>query len=381
MNNSIKVNYYDRFRCIAEECPFSCCQEWKITVDEKTLQKWQGVKLGQSEITLCNCVEKDDDGYVISLEENKKCPFLNNKKLCNIVTELGEEFLSDTCTTFPRNLNKFVDRIEYTLDFGCPAVIDLINEHKDAIQFNQEGNNNYTSTGLYQVREMILDMIKNEEYSLTERMMMTFYCLLDLLEDEDIDEEMIDVYKSKEYGQPLVREIRKMKFNLADSFWERNELFLDIVQLYRRQDLYREYLEEISTLAEKLEEYYSDSGIKEKVKTFEAQYVAYQGLLKNYLIGEIFANCLKEDMNLEDIVMVFQWIILEYCVIKQAVFLKWLSQDEKSIDYHIVKEYIMLIARIAGYNQKDIKEYLEDSFESTILEWGHIALILGNEKM
>lgn len=36
----IKMNGYDTFRCIADRCSISCCEEWKISVDEESYQNW-----------------------------------------------------------------------------------------------------------------------------------------------------------------------------------------------------------------------------------------------------------------------------------------------------------------------------------------------------
>ena len=32
----IRPDYYDKFSCIAGQCPITCCQEWKIAVDADT---------------------------------------------------------------------------------------------------------------------------------------------------------------------------------------------------------------------------------------------------------------------------------------------------------------------------------------------------------
>lgn len=387
MSTTIKTNYYDTFRCIASQCSFTCCQEWRIGLDEETLHKWRGLKLNaiseeeerQPEMVLCHHVETEDSGHIISLKKDKKCPFLNKEKLCRVVLELGEDFLSETCTTFPRQINRFDDRTEYSLDPGCPAVVDLLHEDLNAISFCAEGVQ--TSSVLYLVRDMMLTMIEDENYSLTERMMMIFYVLLELLEQEEITEEKVNVYKDSKQLQPLVQAIRKMKFNPVDSFWEGNELFLDIVHNYRKQKLYVDYLEAISAIAEGLEDKYTDKAIREKIKSFGIALEPYESLFKNYLIAEIFGSCLKPEMSLEDVVIGFQWITLEYATLKQAIFLKWLMQGEKPIEYGMVRDYIAVLSRVTGYDESDIREYLENSFEEIVWEWGYLALVLGNGKM
>lgn len=394
MNHCIKIKDYDTFRCIADQCPFTCCQEWRIGVDDKTFQKWKGLKLeavdrngkNQHELILCDCVEKEESGQIIKLGKDKKCPFLNEKKLCKIVLELGEDHLSETCTTFPRQINTFEDRTEYSLDPGCPAVVDLLNENSNAIQLVTDGSEIEASSAqssdlLYLVREIIFTILEDETYLLTERMMIIFYALLELLEEKQLSEEKVNAYKNRKHLQPVANAIRKMKFNAMDSFFERNELFLDVVENYRKQKLYVDYLEEISVLAENLEEVYSEEEIVEKLQVFKEAFAGYEELLKNYLMAEIFGNCLMPDMELEDMVIAFQWITLEYSVLQQAIFLKWLAEGEKAVTYEMVKCYIIVISRVTGYDQSDIKEYLENSFESMIWEWGYLALIVGNSKV
>lgn len=62
---------------------------------------------------------------VIRLDEEHRCPFLAKDKLCRLVLAYGDSILSETCTTFPREVHRFADHEEDTLMPGCPAVIDL----------------------------------------------------------------------------------------------------------------------------------------------------------------------------------------------------------------------------------------------------------------
>lgn len=389
MKNTAKVNYYDVFRCLADQCPYTCCQEWGISVDDETRQKWQTIKmktlgLGDEkdpELTLCSCLEKEGEGHIISLKEDKTCPFLDDKKLCQLVVKLGMEYSADICRKYPRYTNEFKSRDEYSLDFGCPAVIDLINAQPQGVEFIEEGEVERPLSLLEEVRAMIIQIIQNEKYSLTECLMMSFHCLMEFLDTQDFTEELIEECLDEAYLEGLVNELRKLEFNRVDSFWERNELFQDIIQLYRREETYEVYIEEIAMWSERLVEWYSDEDITEKSNIFEEQYVAFEKLLRNYLAAEIWASCLKEESTLEDIVMVCQWIMLEYCAIKQAIFFKWLIKEEKEIVYNDVREYIMIISRMAGYDQEDIKKWLEYSFNTKILEWGYVALILGNARV
>ncbi len=389
MSQVVKVNYYDAFHCIGSKCPFTCCQEWAISVDEDTLEKWKGVTLETIGIKdekratsiLCDCVEKEESEYVIALKKDKTCPFLNKDKLCSVVLGLGEDYLSKTCTTYPRHVHKVGNQEEYSLDFGCPAVIDLIYLEEKGIYFISEGAKAHQPSVLEEVRKMILERIQDETYTLTESILMAYCCLLELLEEEELTIEVVEAYESREYLEALVTEMQTMKVEEIDSFWERNEQFLDRIQLYRKDETYTKDIEAYSVLAERLEEYYSDAWLLDKNTVFEVQYQKFEKLLRNYLVAELWANVLRDHMTLVDMVMVYQWVILEYCGIKQLTFLKWVSEEQRMVDYSMVRDAIMMIARMIAYDQDEIEKCLAYSFEEPILDWGTLALIVGSGKM
>lgn len=384
MSQKVKINYYDKFKCTADKCSFNCCKEWRIGIDEETLDKWQGVKLpAQSEenlkeLSLCSCLQEEEHGYIIAHKEDKNCPFLDGKKLCRIVSQLGEEYLADTCTTFPRQINSFENRSEYSLDACCPVVIDIMHEEKEPVSFIKEGTSLDEEDLLENVRGMMIELVGGEEYTIPERMMMTFYALLDLLRQRKLTAQSISRCTTKAYLEELAAAIRNMLFDPIESIIECNELFLDVVDNYRRNGLYVEYLEGISKLGESLEDEYCDDELIEVNECFERQFIKYENLMKNYLIAELFGNSLMPESTLEDLVVAFEWIAMEYVSVRQAIFLKWLKEGSQELTYDMVRDYMMIIARVTGYDQEDIREYLENSFESVVWEWGYLALILGN---
>ena len=115
MKREVKTDGYDTFVCIADKCSFTCCQEWKITVDDATYKKWNRLSLPmQNKKNLDQYVEQKDGARVIALNEQKQCPFLNEQKLCNLVLNFGDEVLPETCAVFPRQIHEFEDRKEYS---------------------------------------------------------------------------------------------------------------------------------------------------------------------------------------------------------------------------------------------------------------------------
>ena len=376
MKKEIKTNYYDTFTCIADKCSFTCCQEWKIAVDDDTYIKWKCLSLTKNNNDfLEKYVEQKDGARVITLNEHKRCPFLNEKKLCNLVLNFGDEVLSETCATFPRQIHEFADRKEYFLVSCCPEAVDLLNQQAK-ICFTQniadlEGDI------LFQIRAMMITMMQNQQFSISKNLMMIFFLLLDFHQMESISKKEIDEYQDEAMLKELSDTIDNMQFISLDTFEENNELFLDMVENYQKQELYTSYLEPIIVIAENLSKDDDQHKIKVQLKKFEKEFSSYEKLFRNYLVVEIFSNSLMPESDLESMVVMIQWIAMEYALMRHAIFLSWLVDEQKKLSYTVVRDYIVVISRMMGYDQEDIYEYLEKSFEDLIWEWGYLALLIG----
>ena len=71
-----------------------------------------------------------------------------------------------------------------------------------------------------------------------------------------------------------------------------------------------------------------------------------------------------------------QWLMLQYAALRQSLFLIWQDSPE-AFSYEKVREALVIINRMTGYDEEDIYEYLENSFASPIWDWGYFALVVG----
>lgn len=376
MKKEIKTDYYDTFTCIAGKCSFNCCQEWKIAVDDDTYRKWNNLSLTKQNNDYIDQYVKQKDGTrIIALNEQKQCPFLNEEKLCNLVLNFGDEVLSETCAVFPRQIHEFTDRTEYSLLPCCPEVVDLMNQ-QDKICFTKNMFD-IDQDILVQIRTMIIEIMQNQNFSISKNMMMIFYILLDISQNKSVLKKEIDEYKDKAVLKELSDTIDNMQFLSLDTFEENNELFLDIAENYRKQELYTSYLEPIAVIAESLSRDYDKRKMIVQLQKFEKQFSSYEKLFRNYLVVEIFSNSLMPESDMESIVIMIQWIAMEYAIIRHSIFLSWLLDEQEKLSYTVVRNYIVVISRMMGYDQEDIYEYLDKSFENLIWEWGYLALLIG----
>ena len=119
-----KPIYFDSFRCIAGQCPDSCCKEWDVQVDEASAALYRSLpgELGEQ----LRSVLKEEDGETVMTIIDGRCPMWREDGLCRIQAELGHDALCKTCREFPRLTHDYGDFVEKQLELSCPEAARLI---------------------------------------------------------------------------------------------------------------------------------------------------------------------------------------------------------------------------------------------------------------
>jgi len=116
--------YYDRFRCIASNCPDSCCKEWTVDVDGAAAEFYRSLN-GALGDRLREVLQDTEDGTIMEIE-NGRCPMWRLDGLCRIQAELGHDALCKTCREFPRLRHDYGSFVELGLELSCPEAARLI---------------------------------------------------------------------------------------------------------------------------------------------------------------------------------------------------------------------------------------------------------------
>ncbi len=132
--------YYPAFRCIADRCRHNCCIGWEIDIDEDTAAYYKTVD-GALRTRLDNGIRETDGVCSFVLTADERCPFLNERGLCDIIAQLGENALCQICTDHPRFRNHFSDRTEIGLGLCCEeaARILLTATSDELIEMDDDG--------------------------------------------------------------------------------------------------------------------------------------------------------------------------------------------------------------------------------------------------
>lgn len=178
--------YAEDFHCIASECEDSCCHGWGVYIDKATYKKYRAtpaLRHAAAEHIESNPNGRDNFKYArIKFTANNRCPFLAEDKLCNIQKQHGAEFLSKTCSRYPRALVRFDGAMQKALYLSCPEAARLVLlspqllPPQDAPRYHeflleQPQNSVLSSSALVrQMRSFALDLLQDRTYPLWQRL-------------------------------------------------------------------------------------------------------------------------------------------------------------------------------------------------------------------
>jgi len=118
-------HYYGAFRCIASQCPDSCCKEWEVEVDQAAAAFYRSLP-GDLGDRLRQVLRDDPESGTVTTIINGLCPMWRSDGLCRIQAELGHDALCKTCREFPRLRHDYGSFAELGLELSCPEAARLI---------------------------------------------------------------------------------------------------------------------------------------------------------------------------------------------------------------------------------------------------------------
>lgn len=257
------MSFYPEFHCIGGICEDSCCENWEIDLDDESVKLYRKQK-GAFGNRLRENMRAKDKQFILN---GTRCPFLNDKNLCDIFTEMGEECLCQTCTNFPRHIEEFDDLKEVSLTISCPEACRIMLRLEDKITFDcKEGTdeiyglkqmkplsffqkrkenklNAALFSCLFEVRNVFFEILQNRELTIQERAVLVLANMPMIQEYMDCKEyEKINtyIYKNKDiYGSKKifvksgegVKEISIMDLFHKEQF-HRKEYMMQILNMY-----------------------------------------------------------------------------------------------------------------------------------------------------
>lgn len=176
----VKPTFYKTFKCIAGDCPDSCCQGWEVDVDSDSLEYYKTLDNSlEIKKRIDSVLSKDEfDNTIFTLAPKKRCPFLNNENLCDMHIAIGGEHTPYTCRTFPRFIYDFGATREIGISFSCPVASDMM-YNTESFDFETDINSDLPTLNdidaekyflLYKGRAEAYKIAKDKNKSIRERL-------------------------------------------------------------------------------------------------------------------------------------------------------------------------------------------------------------------
>lgn len=130
-------DYYKTFSCIGGSCPDSCCIGWEVDIDEETFYYYRTVQGAFGKRLNAHMTDTGEDKYFPMTAENR-CPFLNERNLCDIILNLGEESLCQVCTEYPRYYMSVGNYEQIDMSLSCMELGRLFFSSDDPVRYSRE---------------------------------------------------------------------------------------------------------------------------------------------------------------------------------------------------------------------------------------------------
>lgn len=194
---------FKNFKCIADKCSDNCCIGWEIDVDDETYEYYKSIteEFGERIINNIKC----DECRHFMLDNDERCPFLDENNLCEIIINLGEDRIPEICRNHPRFYNWLYDRVEMGIGLCCEEAGRRLFASPEKLNVRVDYKlTDDLSDILTHLRERAIEIAQNRDYSIFDRVKM----FLEL---------------SKKADDCLINNNQSEIVALKDEFWEFGE--------------------------------------------------------------------------------------------------------------------------------------------------------------
>lgn len=364
-----RPEFVDAFQCIADSCTYTCCSGWNVIIDNETHKNYKALYEGIEN----NCFFDGVDGtHYIKLKDGQICPFLNEKGLCKLVIEHGDNALSHTCKIFPRMImGSYDDVLEYSVDNGCPAVLDLLRKFQAPLRFNLDAPDDAEITDLRYSDEKIQSLAyRNQIIDLLQILELPLWARLYLIYDFSIhlgasdNQELLQKYNNVQWIHD-----KYTQWNLIDANFETKFMLYHILfhSYYEYGNYgYDKYIVKLKKFCSELyvDKLFSDWNEFQKIWKKE------NGFIENLCVNSVFVHSLDGELQKNILILLFEVIQIRF-----VLFLWWLYCGKKLSDEDMLN-IVCYYARAAGHARGNIYNWLKINKDCDIMKKGAILIML-----
>lgn len=358
----LQPEYVGKFQCDGAVCNSKCCKRWAVDIDGATYQKYCTIepKTERKKIVSRIKYKKQKNMFFVEMAKNDACPFLRSDGLCYIQKTWGADWLSNTCTMYPRKPYMAGELMMMSLTLTCPVAakqallpkepmafeeVPMTAERRNEIIRRCTGRLSRMGDAFIDVQYGAISILQNRALSIDQRLIVLGFFLDqagDMVEagaPEQI-ETLAAVYTAEDFMYRVPEMLRAIDFRVAEYI---KSMFGLIEALYGKGAEYQGRERPLMyhvVHAFGLEE--QEVPLAKLVETYQETFrPAQEILLQNF--GHIFENYLVNEFFLEHypqrivgtlvqnyILFVMTYKLLEFMAVSMA--LAGEAEEEKQSD-------------------------------------------------
>ena len=389
---SIYPEYYNEFKCIGGSCEDSCCIGWDIDIDKVTFRKYYKVQDLEMKRMFQKNVHNNEESFSddvdygkVKLKDDKRCPFLDCNNYCVIHSKLGEDYLSNVCTCFPRITNLVDGCYERSLDVACPEAARILLLNEEGIKFKESEEeigkhilsnqvdtkskelSNSLAKYFKEIRKVCIKIIQNRKLELTERLFVLGE-FINNLEDE-----------SESNFNNIEKFINNYDINRTQGFYEKNSLYFMLqIDFFKKMvsllnidkevdsDLCKKYTKQIIDSFNLNREDADNRTYIEVFEEYNKEFLdKYTYIFENYLVNFIYNNMFPFNER-ESIFDGYIMLLMRYSFIRFYLVGKYIKErnDSKEEIVRFIQVFSKTIEHHRSYLTKSIRYIKEKEFDN-----------------
>lgn len=164
--------YYRNFNCIADKCTHSCCIGWEIDVDAQTCALYDTLDGDYADTVRASIDDADTPHF--TLGEGERCPHLDERGLCRIISAYGQSALCEICREHPRFYHETPHGTEVGLGLACEEACRIVlfsDNFDDMTEIGETDGEPYTDAFDATVpRARVYEILKNKTIGYEDRL-------------------------------------------------------------------------------------------------------------------------------------------------------------------------------------------------------------------
>ena len=370
----LQPEYVGKFQCDGAACNSKCCRGWGVDIDGPTYQRYCTIEPKDERKRIVSRIKykKQQGKFFVAMNKDGACPFLRSDGLCKIQKTWGADWLSNTCTIYPRTMYLVGNLLLRGLVLTCPVAaklallpkepmifeeVPLLTEEWEMLMRRSGGRLAKVGDGILDIQYGAVSILQNRALTIDQRLIVLGFFLDqagDMVEAGETEkiEVLSAVYTADDFMERVPEMLQaitfrpveyvKSMFGLIETLYGKKSEFWGRENALMKRLVHAFGMEKGEIPLTFLLETYRDSFRPAEEKLLRE----YGYIFENYLVNEFFMNhyplVIAGTIVQNYILFVMDYKLLEFMAVVSAM-----EDGEKTDEESVIKTIVHMVASLA----------------------------------